>query len=71
MYVRRDRRIVVATMPMLRPGEVATILERAQVHHAIVDERFLGLMPDLLAGALVMVELRLQHLRVLRPGAVR
>ena len=33
--------IVVATMPVLRPGEVATILERAQVHHAIVDDRFL------------------------------
>jgi 2-aminobenzoate-CoA ligase len=34
--------IVVATMPVLRPGELATILERARVHHAIVDERFLG-----------------------------
>jgi 2-aminobenzoate-CoA ligase len=34
--------IVVATMPLLRPGEVATILERARIHHAIVDERFLG-----------------------------
>jgi 2-aminobenzoate-CoA ligase len=34
--------IVVATMPLLRPGEVATILERAQVHHALVDDRFLG-----------------------------
>ncbi|HYI41583.1 MAG TPA: AMP-binding protein [Allosphingosinicella sp.] len=33
--------IVVATMPMLRPGEVATILERARVRHAIVDDRFL------------------------------
>lgn len=33
--------IVVATMPVLRAGEVATILERAQVHHAIVDERCL------------------------------
>ncbi len=32
--------IVVATMPMLRPGEIATILERAQVTHAIVDARF-------------------------------
>jgi 2-aminobenzoate-CoA ligase len=31
--------IVVATMPVLRAGEVATILEAAQVHHAIVDER--------------------------------
>ena len=34
--------IVVATMPMLRPGEIATILERAQISHAIVDARFLG-----------------------------
>ncbi|HEX8308842.1 MAG TPA: AMP-binding protein [Allosphingosinicella sp.] len=33
--------IVVATMPVLRSGEVATILERAQVRHAIVDDRFL------------------------------
>jgi 2-aminobenzoate-CoA ligase len=33
--------IVVATMPGLRVGEVATIIERAQVHHAIVDDRFL------------------------------
>ena len=32
--------VVVATMPMLRPGEIATILERAQVSHAIVDARF-------------------------------
>ena len=34
--------IVVATMPVLRSGEVATIVERAQIHHAIVDDRFLG-----------------------------
>ncbi len=34
--------IVVATMPILRPGEIATILDRAQIHHAIVDERSLG-----------------------------
>jgi 2-aminobenzoate-CoA ligase len=33
--------IVVATMPLLRPGEIATILERAQVSHAIVDDRCL------------------------------
>src|SRR3954454_22632211 len=33
--------IVVATMPILRAGEVATIVERARVHHAIVDDRFL------------------------------
>jgi 2-aminobenzoate-CoA ligase len=34
--------IVVATMPMLRPAEIATILERAQVSHAIVDSRYIG-----------------------------
>ena len=32
--------VAVATMPMLRPGEIATILERARVTHAIVDARF-------------------------------
>src|SRR4051812_8157110 len=32
--------IVVATMPMLRPGEIATIVERARISHAIVDARF-------------------------------
>ncbi len=40
--------IVVATMPMLRAGEIATIIERAKVHHAIVDERVLA---DFLAAA--------------------
>lgn len=34
--------VVVATMPMLRPAEIATILERAQVSHAIVDSRYIG-----------------------------
>ncbi|QAY75893.1 AMP-binding protein [Sphingosinicella sp. BN140058] len=29
--------IVVATMPILRPGELRTILERARISHAIVD----------------------------------
>ena len=33
--------VVVATMPILRAGEIATILERAQVSHAIVDVRCL------------------------------
>ena len=40
--------VVVATMPILRGGEVATILERAQVSHAIVDSRTLD---DYSAGA--------------------
>jgi 2-aminobenzoate-CoA ligase len=34
--------IVVATMPILRPGEIATILERAEISHAIVDSRYVG-----------------------------
>ena len=34
--------VVVATMPMLRPGEIATVIERAQISHAIVDSRFIG-----------------------------
>jgi 2-aminobenzoate-CoA ligase len=34
--------IVVATMPMLRPAEIATILDRAQISHAIVDSRYIG-----------------------------
>lgn len=34
--------IVVATMPLLRPSEIATVVERAQVSHAIVDSRFIG-----------------------------
>jgi 2-aminobenzoate-CoA ligase len=32
--------IVVTTMPVLRPLEIATILERARISHAIVDRRF-------------------------------
>jgi 2-aminobenzoate-CoA ligase len=32
--------VVVTTMPMLRPGEIATILERARISHAIIDSRF-------------------------------
>jgi 2-aminobenzoate-CoA ligase len=34
--------VLVTTMPLLRAGEVATILERAKVSHAIVDSRSLG-----------------------------
>lgn len=34
--------VVVATMPLLRPGEVATVVERAQISHAIIDSRFIG-----------------------------
>ncbi|HZU51980.1 MAG TPA: AMP-binding protein [Sphingomicrobium sp.] len=34
--------IVVATMPLLRPSEIETVLERARVSHAIVDSRHIG-----------------------------
>lgn len=34
--------IVVATMPLLRPGEIATVIERAKISHAIVDSRYIG-----------------------------
>lgn len=40
--------VLVTTMPMLRGGEVATILTRAEVSHAIVDDRCLE---DFEAGA--------------------
>jgi 2-aminobenzoate-CoA ligase len=34
--------IVAATMPLLRPGEIATVIDRAEISHAIVDSRFIG-----------------------------
>ena len=34
--------VVVATMPLLRPGEIATVIKRAEISHAIVDSRFIG-----------------------------
>jgi 2-aminobenzoate-CoA ligase len=34
--------IIVATMPILRAGEIATIIERARISHAIIDARFLA-----------------------------
>jgi 2-aminobenzoate-CoA ligase len=33
--------VIVATMPILRAGEIETIIERARISHAIVDARFL------------------------------
>jgi 2-aminobenzoate-CoA ligase len=33
--------VLVTTMPVLRAGEISTLLERARIHHAIVDERCL------------------------------
>jgi 2-aminobenzoate-CoA ligase len=38
--VLRAGGIVVTTMPILRAGEIATIVERARISHAIVDIRF-------------------------------
>ena len=29
--------VVVATMPLLRAGEIATVIDRAEISHAIVD----------------------------------
>ncbi|HEV2594479.1 MAG TPA: AMP-binding protein [Sphingomicrobium sp.] len=34
--------VVVATMPLLRPGEIAMAIERAEISHAIVDSRYVG-----------------------------
>ena len=34
--------MVVATMPLLRPGEIATVIDRGQITHAIVDSRYIG-----------------------------
>ncbi len=34
--------VVIATMPLLRPGEIATVIDRAEISHAIVDSRFIG-----------------------------
>jgi 2-aminobenzoate-CoA ligase len=34
--------VAVTTMPLLRPGEVATVIDRAEVSHALVDSRFIG-----------------------------
>jgi len=34
--------VVVTTMPLLRNGEIATVIDAAQVSHALVDSRFIG-----------------------------
>ncbi len=34
--------VAVATMPLLRPGEIATVIDRAEIIHALVDSRFIG-----------------------------
>jgi 2-aminobenzoate-CoA ligase len=38
--------VAVATMPLLRPGEIATVIDRAKISHAIVDSRFIGDMRE-------------------------
>jgi 2-aminobenzoate-CoA ligase len=34
--------VVVTTMPLLRPGEIATVIDSAEISHALVDSRFIG-----------------------------
>jgi 2-aminobenzoate-CoA ligase len=34
--------VVVTTMPLLRPGEIAMVIDAAEISHAIVDSRFIG-----------------------------
>ena len=34
--------VAVTTMPLLRPGEIATVIDTARISHAIVDSRFIG-----------------------------
>ena len=34
--------VCVTTMPLLRPGEIATVIDTAEISHAIVDSRFVG-----------------------------
>ena len=40
--------VAVTTMPLLRPGELATVIDKAEVSHALCDSRFIG---DLREGA--------------------
>ena len=34
--------VAVTTMPLLRPGELATVIDKAEVSHALCDSRFIG-----------------------------
>ena len=34
--------VVVATMPLLRPGEIAAVIDKAEISHALCDSRFIG-----------------------------
>jgi len=38
--------VAVTTMPLLRPGELATVIDAAQVSHALCDSRFIGDLRD-------------------------
>jgi 2-aminobenzoate-CoA ligase len=38
--------VAVTTMPLLRPGEIATVIDKAQISHAICDSRFIGDLRD-------------------------
>ncbi|WP_309602858.1 AMP-binding protein [Sphingomonas sp.] len=38
--------VAVTTMPLLRPGELAAIIDAAQISHAICDSRFIGDLRD-------------------------
>ena len=38
--------VAVTTMPLLRPGELATIIDRAAISHAICDSRYIGDLRD-------------------------
>ena len=34
--------VAVATMPLLRPGEIATVIDKAEISHVLCDSRFIG-----------------------------
>ncbi len=34
--------VAVTTMPLLRPGELATVIDKAEVSHALCDSRYIG-----------------------------
>ncbi|HEX2624426.1 MAG TPA: AMP-binding protein [Sphingomicrobium sp.] len=34
--------VAVTTMPLLRPGEIATVIDKAEIRHALCDSRFIG-----------------------------
>lgn len=40
--------VAVTTMPLLRPGELATVIDKAEISHALCDSRYIG---DLRQGA--------------------